>query len=386
VKCNKSDYQYLLGCNKLSADVWNYCVKLDQEYQEINGKQMPFKEMQSKVKGYNDLHSKGIGLVFFKYYYARNAMWQSIKAKHENSDKVKMPYKEKEYFNTGWDYGCIKVDYEKGVLKLAKAKLGKGGYGKKQKPVICHAKTIPQNIKQIELVYRDGLKLYIKYIVEDKHILIQSENAASIDLGEIHTIASIDNNGNSIIITGRKMRSIKRLYNKEWGKIRRKMSKRIKGSRQYKKYRRALHKLNYKKDRQISDCIHKITKLYLDYCLQNHIGLVYYGDIDGATRYTKGRINKMVGQKLNEWNYGQVIRQLENKFSRYGIQLIKVKEYYTSSKCPVCGNINKPRGRNYTCTCGYTQHRDIVGAINILNDNHGTKLKKYTSKKYLRIE
>jgi putative transposase len=374
-----------MGCNKLSADVWNYLVKIDSEYREKTGKQMIFKELQSAVKGYNDLHSKGIGLVFFKYFYARQAMWRSIKAKHENSNKVKMPYKIKKFFNTGWDTQCIKIDYEKGIIKLTKPKLGEGRYGKRQEPVKCYAKTIPQNIRQIELVYRHGLKLAIKYIEDDKQSLIQSENTASIDLGEIHTITSIDNNGNAIIITGRKLRSIKRLRNKEQSKLRSKRSKCVKNSRQYKKYSKALYNLTYKTDKQILDSVHKITKLYVDYCLQNHIGLVYYGDLDSATRNTKGIVGKYNGQKLNEWNYGEVVRQLENKLSRYNIQLIKIKEYYTSKKCPLCGTINIPEGRNYICKCGYCQHRDIVGAINILNDNHGTQLKRYVTKKYLRI-
>ena len=78
--------------------------------------------------------------------------------------------------------------------------------------------------------------------------------------------------------------------------------------------------------------------------------------------------------------------QLENKLSRHEIKLIKVKEYYTSKKCPACGLHNKPNGRNYECTCGYTMHRDVNGAINILNDNGGFKVTSYKNLKYLRVE
>ena len=385
VKCNKTDYQYLLGLNRLSAEVWNLCVKLDKEYQEANGKQIPFKELQYAVKGCNNLHSKGISLVFRKYFYSRKAMWQSINAKHENSNKAKMPYKEKRYFNTGWDYQAIRYDYDKGIIKLARPQLGKEGCGKRQPQVKCYVKNLPTNIVEIELLYRKGLKLAIKYKEPDIENLIQSTNAASIDLGEIHSIASIDTNGNSIIITGRKLRSIKRLRDKELGQLRSKRSKCTKGSRQYKKYSRAMYNLKFKTDKQILDSVHKITKLYLDYCLENQIGIVYYGDLDSATRNTRGRVKSHNGEKLNEWNHGLITQHLTNKLSRYGIQMIKVKEYYTSKKCPSCGQHNAPNGRIYTCPCGYEQHRDIVGAINILNDNRGTHLKRYANKKYLRI-
>ena len=47
---------------------------------------------------------------------------------------------------------------------------------------------------------------------------------------------------------------------------------------------------------------------------------------------------------------------------------------------------SKPTGRNYECQCGYKQHRDVVGAMNILNFNEkDVQLEKYNNLKYLRI-
>jgi putative transposase len=184
------------------------------------------------------------------------------------------------------------------------------------------------------------------------------------------------------------MRSLKQHRNKEQAKIYKRMSKCKLYSKQYRKYKKALQNLKHKYDKKILECVHKITKLYLDFCIENNISVVYYGDLDSATRNTKKRIkSKKVTQKLAQWNHGQIIRYLQNKLSRYGIKMIKVPEYYTSQKCPHCSKLNKPKGRCYKCRkCGYEQHRDIVGAINILNDNDGTKLTRYTNKKYLRID
>lgn len=308
-------------------------------------------------------------------------MWKSIKAKHENSSKVKLPYRHKKYFTTGWDKQSIKVNYEKGIIKLGKSEVNQ----KRQKPVKCYTKTIPQNIVEIELIYKHKLILAIKYKEENNCKKINSLNKASIDLGEIHSITSIDNNGNAIIITGRKIRSDKRLRNKEQGKLRKRMSKCTKRSKQYRKYGKALNNLSKKFERKELDSIHKITKLYVDYCIQKDISTVYYGDLDSCTRNTKKRMGKKLGQKLNEWSYGLLVRQLENKLSRHGIKLVKVKEYYTSKKCPSCGKLNKSKGRNYICKCGYIQHRDVVGAINILNDNSEFNIIKYNNLKYLQI-
>lgn len=386
VRASPTDTQYLLGLNHKSAEVWNRCVTLDKEKQERSGTFLSMKELQKAIKGFGDLHAKGVCHVFMKYLAARVAMCKSINVKHENSTKVKLPYREKKYFPTGWDYQSIQVDYDKGVIKLSK-KIGIDEIGKRyrQPSVICRAKTIPHGIKEIELVYRNGLKLAIKYVEPDIQTVIQSDNSAAIDMGEIHSIASVDSTGHAVIITGRKLRSIKRLRDKEQGNLRSLMSRCTKGSRQYRKYNRALYRLKYKAEKQIMDAVHKITKLYLDFCLKNEVSTVYYGDLDSCTRNTAKRVGKHNGQKLNEWSHGLITLQLHNKLERYGIKLVKVPEYYTSKKCLSCGIHNSPTGRNYNCGCGYTQHRDLVGAMNILNDNAKTNVSRYETKMYLRI-
>jgi len=389
VNCNKSDYQYLMQCNKYSATIWNSCVNADIESRKVNNKSLTRSELQFLMKkSVPHILANSINIVILKYVTARDAMFCSIKAKHDNSSKVKLPYKEKNFYNTGWTYQNIRTYKDNNYLTLAKPVLpDEQGINRKQKPLKCHMKFIPDNIVEIELIYRNGLKLAIKTKKENDNVLIQSNNEASIDLGEIHSITSIDNNENAIIITGRKLREIKQLRNKHLGKLKSRRSKCTKGSRQYKRYSRAIKRLVYKTNNKILDIVHKITKLYLDYCLKNNIGKIYYGDLDSCTRNTKKekRGGNKVHQKLTQWNYGQIILQLTNKLSRYNIELVKVKEYYTSKKCPKCGTHNTPKGRNYICECGYVMHRDINGAINILNDNSQFKIHKYKSLKYLQI-
>lgn len=376
VKCSKKDLDYLFQCNKLSAEVWNLCLELDKNYQEQHGKPINRTELQKSTRKCVPLHSKNIQHVVHKYLFARDSMWKSIKAKHEDSHKVKLPYKYKKYFTTGWDYQAIDIDYDKGVLRLKRSQIIKNGKRIIYPPIKCYVKSIPQNIVEIELVWRGRLMLVVKYKEQLEYLQIKSNNSAAIDLGEIHSITSIDNNGNAIIITGRLMRSFKRFRNKEQSKLKSKMSKCTKYSNQWDKYNKAMQKLKYKTERKINDSIHKITKHYVDYCIMNDISKVYYGDLDSATRSTKGRINKHVGQKLQQFEHGELIKSLEVKLSRYGVELIKVKEYYTSQKCPNCKELNKTNSRNYVCkNCNYTQHRDVVGSINILNDNDDRYIK-----------
>ena len=373
-----------MQCRKWAGDCWNALVKADKDYYEENKKFMKRSQLQLFVKGLTPLHAAGNQHVYLEYFTSRDAMFRSRKAGHKNSNKVELPYKKKKYFVVGWNVFCYVIDYKNHKLKLAK-KVDENGH--QQTPIICTFKTMPKHVVEIELIYNHGLKLAIKYKEPKMNDDIISDNVAAIDFGEIHSISSIDNNGNAIIITGRKLRDIKRFRDKEYGKLFSKRTHITKGSIQYRKYSKAIQNLKYKSDNQILDCVHKISKLYLDYCIENKISKVYFGDLDSCTRNTKGKMSKTVNHKLNEWNYGLLTLQLENKLNRYGIEMVKISEAYSSQTCPHCGHRHKPVNRNYECQCGYKQHRDIVGAINILNFNEkDIHIERYKKLSYLRID
>ena len=385
LKCNQTDYNSIINLNIESAKVWNSCIKLDNIYKNKTKKHITRWDLQKELKGKFNLHSKNIQHVIKKYSQNISDAYASIKAKHENSYKVNLPYKLKNYYTTGWDNQSVKR-FGNFILLPKPIKII-NGKNKLQKPYKCYVKNPPENIVEVELIYRgNSYYLAIKYKKEKEYLQIQSKNEASIDLGEIHSITSIDNNGNALIITGRQLRSIKRLRNKHLGKLRSKMDKCKKYSNQWNKYNKAIRNLSWKFSNKIIDATHKISNLYVNYCIENNVSVVYYGDLDSCTRNTKKRMGKKVGQKLNQWNYGQLICILKNKFNKHNIKLVKVKEYYTSKKCPKCEQLNNPNGRVYICNnCEYTMHRDINGAINIFNDNSNYKIIKYENMKYLRI-
>ncbi len=61
---------------------------------------------------------------------------------------------------------------------------------------------------------------------------------------------------------------------------------------------------------------------------------------------------------------------LTYKAERLGMVVALQEESYTSKTCPTCGHKrkSKPAGRVFHCTnkkCGFTWHRDGVGAVNI---------------------
>ena len=129
-------------------------------------------------------------------------------------------------------------------------------------------------------------------------------------------MTAIDNNGNAVIITNRKVRSLVRLKDKREGEILSLRSKCVENSNRYRHYTKAIYKIKAEFDRKIRDAIHKQTKLFLDYCIKNNVGKIFYGDLDTTTRNSKGRLSKKINHKLNMWRFGQLVLQLENKLSR----------------------------------------------------------------------
>ncbi|TXK87603.1 RNA-guided endonuclease TnpB family protein, partial [Geobacillus sp. AYS3] len=217
----------------------------------------------------------------------------------------------------------------------------------------------------IELVYDRGLWLCLSYEDGKEPKENKNQNRVAIDPGEIHTIAAVCENGESLIITGRKIRSIHRLRNKKLKELQKLMSRCKKGSKQWKKYNRAKQYVLSKSEAQLKDALHKTTRQFVRWCLENQVKEVVIGDVEGVQRNTKKKRNKKTNQKLSNWSFGKLYDYLEYKLNAEGIQLEKKDESYTSQTCPVCGKKNKSSSRNYSCSCGYRQHRDIHGAMNL---------------------
>jgi putative transposase len=109
-------------------------------------------------------------------------------------------------------------------------------------------------------------------------------SSVGIDLGEIHTIGAFCENGQALLITGRKIRSLHRLRNKKLAEIQRRQSKCQKRSRRWKKYERAKQYVLSKSERQLRDALHKTTKQFVDWCLKPSASDVYIGNVEGVQR------------------------------------------------------------------------------------------------------
>lgn len=351
------------------------------------------KYLQDRIKGdFSDvLPAHNMQIVIKKYLSAVKGIQR---ARKQGRKDLKYPWRQKKNFNATWDILTFKIDYDKKIIKLSRPRCftqiinGK----KKANPLIISFKDIPENVVYVELVYNNGLKLALNYWEEQENYQIQSDKISAIDLGEIHSIVSADTEGNNLIITGRKIRSEQRFRNKELTKLNRKLSKCKNGSRNYKKYRKAIAKLMNKSSDKMKNNINKTAKMYSDYVVMNNIKTIVVGDLSKFNMNLSKQKNKKGNkQKLVQWIHGQLLNQLKYKLEPFGVGIVEISEAYTSQTCPNCGNKHKPTGRNYVCECGFKSHRDINGAYNILSKyiNNG-EIKKLDvelkSLKYLRID
>lgn len=112
---------------------------------------------------------------------------------------------------------------------------------------------------------------------------------------------------------------------------------------------------------------HKISKDIISFALNNDIGLIKMESL--------GRIQKRNShsQKVSTWSYHRLMHYIIYKAKQHGIIVVLVDPFNTSRKCPQCAKINVSIKRQYQCDCGYKAHRDIVGALNILNSPYSQK-------------
>lgn len=382
-QASKSNIDRLFACNRESARVWNECLQLSKDHYTEHQKWISQSVMQKQTKGTFHLHSQSIQAVCHKYLFARDSAYQAVQ---KGIKTARYPYKNKNHYNTKWAKDGFKV-YENGKIKLS---MGNHD-GKREKPIVVHASQLPVgHIKEIELCYDNGLYLAISYEDGIESKTYHSHHSVGVDPGEIHTLAAFREDGESLILTGRKVRAIHRLRNKKLADIQRLQSKCKKGSRQWKKYQKAKHYILSKSEKQLRDALHKTTKSFVDWCIKQSVSDVHMGNVEGVQRNTrkKKRVHRKQAQKLSNWSFGKVKQYLTYKLEQQGIKLHLVDESYTSQTCPVCLKRNKISSRNYSCECGYEEHRDIHGARNILSKALYDEIQHFdvgTKTKYLRI-
>ena len=160
----------------------------------------------------------------------------------------------------------------------------------------------------------------------------------------------------------------------------RRMARKVKFSQNWKKAKAKVTQIHIDIGNARKDYLHKASATIS----QNH-AIVCIEDLQirNMSKSSKGNAEqhgKQVRQKsgLNrailDQGWGEFRRQLDYKLAWRGGHLIAVPPHNTSRTCPACGHVSADNRRSqaqFACVaCGYENHADVVGAINVLERGH----------------
>ncbi|WP_236692933.1 RNA-guided endonuclease InsQ/TnpB family protein [Aneurinibacillus tyrosinisolvens] len=236
---------------------------------------------------------------------------------------------------------------------------------------ICEVRLLPKYEAQfieIEYVY----KLNVQQPALDKM------QALAIDLGVDNLAACVATNGASFLLDGKPLKSYNHWYNKENARL-----QSIKDKQGIKVLTNRQVRLVTKRNHFVRDYLNKAARYLINYCLNNRIGKIVMGHNPGWKN--KVKMSKANNQKFVQIPHAQFMAKIENLCDRYGIEMIRQEESYTS-KASFLDNDPVPiyeEGKKYSFSgrrikrglyksgTGQVINADVNGAANILRkSNH----------------
>ena len=150
-------------------------------------------------------------------------------------------------------------------------------------------------------------------------------------------------------------------YKDELSKAQKDLSRKIKGSNRYKKQKLKVAKIHEKIANSRNDFQHKLSTELVE----------EFDFIAVESLKIKNMIkNSHLSKAISDCSWSSFVNMLEYKCNWYGKELVKINQWYPSSKtCSNCNHIHdelKLSDRKWTCSkCGTSHDRDINAAINI---------------------
>lgn len=372
-KLSRKTQEVLTEGQKEAARLWNFCVSTHKKARNDKSRWPEKDDLQKATKGgVYALYSQTIQMIVAQFL-ANIDTTRQVRQKNKN---IRYPHKEKHFYPLSWPKQAVKIRNNRILLSM----------GKGRKSLLLKTNTEGMKPGACTIVWRDGFELHMT--CESSELpRCESEIKATIDLGEIHLAAVTTSHGEAMVVSGRGIRSQKRLINKSIRRASKKFQKCRKGSRRSKKIHKAKRKLIDRSKKRIRDLRHKATTKVIGFCKKNQVSEIFVGNPDGVRRKSCGR---KLNQKLAGWEYGKDLDYIKYKSKQAGIASSSGSERGTSSHCPECRWKQKPIGRNWKCKnkgCGFESHRDIVGALNMFPLHFDMKIAAPKNKDitYLRI-
>ena len=171
------------------------------------------------------------------------------------------------------------------------------------------------------------------------------------------------------------LNSFKR-YQQRLAKYQRRMSRKVKGSCNWKKAKARVQRLHTDIANARRDFLHKASAdLARDHalvCIEDLLVRNMSRSAKGSKEAPGNKIQQKAGlnRSILDQGWSEFRRQLEYKMHWSGGIIIAVPLHYTSQLCPHCGHVaadNRKSQSLFLCVaCGHSCNADVVGAINVL--------------------
>ena len=281
-------------------------------------------------------------------YHMDNA-YQKFFIEHSGYPKFKSKRDNKKSYTTNFTTNNIEVSFENNKIKLPKLKWVKAK---------VHREFVGK-IKSVTISQVPSGKYFVSVLVETEHIPTESTGCCiGFDLGIKDLLITSD---------GEKKENPKYIkkYEDKLVKEQRKLSHKVKGSKNYEKQRIKVARIHEKIRNTRVNNLHKISNEIVS---ENQV--IVSEDL-AVSNMVK---NHNLAKSISDCGWYELTRQIGYKSEWNNRQYVKIGRFTKSSQpCHVCGYINPDTKdlsvREWTCPqCGTVHDRDINAAINILNE------------------
>ena len=345
----------------LSKNLYNVALYNIRQYYKETGKYLSYNELAKILSDSNNLNYRAMPYAQSAQQVLRQvdnqykAFYAAIKSKKMQCKKVRLPkYKDKENGRNIFVYTnqCAKVSNRMVYLKTKQGTLS--------------FDIVTDNIQQVRIVPRAN-HIVVEIIYNKECEAKQDNNRyASIDLGLDNLCTLASNAAQSIIVDGKRLKSINHHYNKTKAKLQSKL-------KQGKYSSKRISRLTIRRNRKIKDYMHKVSKKIVEYMEANSLNTLFVGkNVGWKDSINLGRTNN---QNFVSIPYNMLIQMLEYKCKLAGINVVIVNEAYTS-KCSFLDREKISKHTSYEgrrirrglfiSSRGIMINADINGSLNIM--------------------
>ncbi|HCL4447277.1 TPA: transposase [Clostridium botulinum] len=230
--------------------------------------------------------------------------------------------------------------------------------------------NIQGNLQQVRILPRNKyFILEVVYSISKTQIKEDNNKYISIDIG-LDNLATITNNCGvaPIIISGRKLKSINKYYNKQLSHYR-EIAKRMNDL----DWTNKMNKLTIKRNNMITDLIHKASKSIIYYALSCGANTIIIGNNKDWKR--ESSMSKKINQSFVGIPHQLLIEKIQYKAENIGLNVVITEESYTSGTSfldneePIKDNYNKKRRIHrglFISNKGVKINSDVNGSYQIM--------------------